>query len=296
MAWAEASRRSAEAAFEHADRLSPRDREFLEAVVALRRGETSRAELMLAAYVRAHPSDSEAWYYVGEIQFHGEPLRGGSLISARNALDKALQFDPSDLGALYHLVRIAIMEGDQERLEELSNRFLTLSPTGERTLELRALKAAGQSDSAEFEAVLGELRHSPDTYLPIAVWSVATFGQDPAGASAIAGLMTADDRPDDVRGAGHLQKAFLALSQGHYPEALAELDAADRFGDPDALEAGEARETPRARSLRRPDSLGARGAAGQRAWVAPRGIRKRMMPERRRGNPYLDYQPGSSWS
>jgi tetratricopeptide (TPR) repeat protein len=237
LAWAEASRQSAEAAFRHADRLSPRDREFLEAIVALRRGETSKAELMLAAYVRTHPSDSEAWYQLGEIQFHGEPLKGGSMTASQDALESALQFDPSDLGALYHLVRLAIKEGDPERVETLSNRFLSLSPTGGRTLELRALKAASQSNDADFEAVLSELQDSPDTFLPIAVWSVATFGQNPAAASVIARLMTADDRPDDVRGAGHLQMAYLALSLGRYPQALAELDAAEQFNDPDALEA-----------------------------------------------------------
>jgi tetratricopeptide (TPR) repeat protein len=236
LAWAEASRISAEAAYRHADRLAPREREFLEAVVALRRGNTSEAEQMLRSHVRVHPTDPEAWYQLGEILFHGEPLRGGSMSAAREPLERALVYDPGDLGALYHLVRIAIKDGDQARLDSLAARFVALSPGGERTLELRALQAATRDAEDTFEAILAEMGSSPDPFLPIAVWSMAVFGQDPARGEAIARLMTAADRPRDVQAAGHLQLAYLAMARGRHRTALEHLDQAEAMGDPDARE------------------------------------------------------------
>lgn len=237
VAWAEASRRSAEAAYRHSERLAPRERQFLEAVLALRRGNTSEAEQLLRSHVRAHPDDPEAWYQLGEILFHGEPLRGGSMTAARDPFERTLFYDPGDLGALYHLVRIAIRDEDAARLDTLTRRFIALSPSGERTLELRALQAVSQGQADTFEAILGEMTESPDPFLPIAVWSVAVFGQNPAWAQRIANLMTAPDRPREVRGSGHVQLAFLALAQGRYTDALQRLTQAERLGDPDAEEA-----------------------------------------------------------
>jgi tetratricopeptide (TPR) repeat protein len=81
------------------------------------------------------------------------------------------------------------------------------------------------------------MQNSPDPFLPIAVWSIGVFGQDLAGASEAARLMTGDDRPSLVRGSGHLQLAYLALAQGRYEEARSELEQARILGDPDAAEA-----------------------------------------------------------
>ena len=83
------------------------------------------------------------------------------------------------------------------RLDSLTAQFVALSPAGERTLELRALHAVSEADSISFERILGEMRGSADPFLPIAVWSVATFGQSPADAESVARLMTASDRPAD---------------------------------------------------------------------------------------------------
>ncbi|MFQ5674821.1 MAG: protein kinase [bacterium] len=237
LAWAEESRVSAELAYRHSQPLSDHDRQFLEAVVALRRGQASKAEEMFRIIVRAYPDDAEAWYQLGELMFHGNPLRGGSMSAAREALSQALFYDPSDLGALYHLVRIAAKNRDRAMLDSLTNRFVELSPSGQRTLELRALRAFTVDDTLDANSIVAELRNSPDTFLPLAVWSVATFAHDLHGAVPIARLMTESDRPRDVRARGHFLLAHLELARGRRRAAENELQTASLLGDPGAREA-----------------------------------------------------------
>jgi tRNA A-37 threonylcarbamoyl transferase component Bud32/TolB-like protein len=226
LAWADDSRRSAELAFRHSSRLSTHDRRFLEAVLAMRRGQSGDAEQRLRAIVQAYPDDAEAWYQMGELLFHGSPLRGGSMTSAREPFSRALFFDPGDLGALYHLVRIAARDGNRRELDSLAARFYQLSPAGDRTLELRALQAYTTHDSAGVDSVMAGFGRAPDGILPLAVWSVAVFAGSITGAERIARLMTEPSRPRDVRSQGHILLAHLALARGRLKAAWSELGAA----------------------------------------------------------------------
>jgi serine/threonine-protein kinase len=230
LAWADDSRRSAELAFRHSSRLSVHDRRFLEAVLAMRRGRSGDAEQQFRAIVQAYPDDAEAWYQLGEVLFHGNPLRGVSMTVAREPFSRALFFDPGDLGALYHLVRIAVRDGNRSELDSLAARFLQLSPAGDRTLELRALQAYTTHDSAAVDSVVAEFGRAPDGILPIAVWSVAVFAQNIPGAERIARLLTEPARPRDVRAQGHVLLAHLALASGRESVAWSELRAAGELG------------------------------------------------------------------
>jgi tRNA A-37 threonylcarbamoyl transferase component Bud32/TolB-like protein len=226
LAWAHAARQSADLAFLHSSRLSDHDRRFLEAVVAMRRGRSGDAEQQFHAIVQAYPDDAEAWYQLGELLFHGNPLRGGSMTDAREPFTRALFFDPGDLGALYHLVRIAARDGNQTELDSLAARFYQLSPAGDRTLELRWLQASTRRDSAGLDSVNAALGRAADGILPLAAWSAAVFAHDIPGARRIARLMTEPSRSRDVRAQGHILLAHLALALGQVSAAWRELDAA----------------------------------------------------------------------
>ena len=230
LAWADESRRSAELAFRHSSRLSVHDRRFLEAVLAMRRGRSGDAERQFRAIVQAYPDDSEAWYQLGELVFHGNPLRGVSMTAAREPFSRALFFDPGDLGALYHLVRIAARNGSRSELDSLAARFYQLSPAGDRTLELRALQAYTTHDSAGADSVVAEFGRAPDGILPLAAWSVAVFARNIAGAERIARLLTQPGRPRDVRAQGHILLAHLELARGRRSAAWSELEAAGKLG------------------------------------------------------------------
>ena len=231
LVWAEDSRRSAELAFRHSSRLSTHDRRFLEAVLAMRRGRSGDAEQQFRAIVQAYPDDAEAWYQMGELLFHGSPLRGGSMTSAREPFARALFFDPGDLGALYHLARIAVRDGNRSGLDSLAARFYQLSPAGDRTLELRALQAYTTHDSSGVDSVMAGFGRAPDGILPIAVWSAAVFARNIPGAKRIARLMTEPARPRDVRAQGHILLAHLELAGGRLRAAWSELKAAGELGN-----------------------------------------------------------------
>ncbi len=224
------SRRSAELAFRHSSRLSVHDRRFLEAVLAMRRARSADAEQRLSAIVQAYPDDAEAWYQLGEIQFHGSPLRGKSMLAAREPFSRALFFDPGDIGALYHLARIAVRDRNPRELDSIAVRSFQLSPAGDRTLELRALQAYTTHDSAAIDSVVAEFGRAPDRILPIAVWSVAVFAENIPGAERIARLLTEPARPRDVRAQGHILLAHLELARGRVKAAWRELDAAGQLG------------------------------------------------------------------
>ena len=230
LAWADESRRSAELAFHHSSRLSVHDRRFLEAVLAMRRGRSGDAEQQFRAIVQAYPDDSEAWYQLGELVFHGNPLRGVSMTAARAPFSRALFFDPGDLGALYHLVRIAARNGNRSELDSLAARFYQLSPAGDRTLELRALQAYTTHDSAGADSVVAEFGRAPDGILPLAAWSVAVFARNIPGAERIARLLPQPGRPRDVRAQGHILLAHLELARGRRSAAWSELEAARKLG------------------------------------------------------------------
>ena len=86
LVWVDESRRSAELAFRHSSRLSVHDRRFLEAVLAMRRARSGDAEQQFRAIVQAYPDDAEAWYQLGELLFHGNPLRGVSMTARQGAV------------------------------------------------------------------------------------------------------------------------------------------------------------------------------------------------------------------
>jgi serine/threonine-protein kinase len=226
MAWADDARRSAELAYLHSGRLSAHDRRFLEALLATRRGKSGEAEQQFRAIIQSWPDDAEAWYQLGELLFHGSPLQGESAARAQEPFSRALFLDPGDLGAIYHLVRIAAGTGNQRALDSLAARFFQLSPEGDRTLELRMLQALATSDTVAVDSVMTAFGRTPDGALAIALWSIAVFAQDIPAATRMAGIMTGPARPRDVRAQGHVLLAYLALAGGRLSAARSELRAA----------------------------------------------------------------------
>ena len=237
LAWADASQKSADQALEYAGRLTQHQRAFLEAVVALRHGDTWKSDGMFRDLVATYPDDAEAWYQLGEIEFHSNPLRGRSMIEARESLRRALFYDPADLGAMYHLLRILARMRDLPALESLAKEFFALTPSGDRTLELRALQAFTTGDDKARNAILDEVALAPDNSLPLILWSVGVFAQDVPSALRVTELMRKPARPRDVQALGWLEAAHLEVARGRIDVAKAALARARELGNPDAASA-----------------------------------------------------------
>jgi tetratricopeptide (TPR) repeat protein len=85
----ELAQETAELAVRHADRLSKRDRDLLEALLAWRRGAHAEAEELYRGLVRAYPDEVEAWFELGEVLMHGNPLHGRSFAEAWDAFSRS---------------------------------------------------------------------------------------------------------------------------------------------------------------------------------------------------------------
>jgi tetratricopeptide (TPR) repeat protein len=227
---------AAEQALRNSDRLPDRERQLLQAFVAWRRG-SPRAESLYRAIIGAYPNDVEAWIQLGEVLFHYGPLGGRSISQSREAWERVLSFEPDHLGALYHLARVASVEGRRGELQLLTDRVLALSPQSERALEARALRAFSLGDPEEQERVLAEVRLASDSAALGIMRIVATYTDNLAGAVALAQPVTAETRSDEVCALAHVSLAYLEVARGRWRAAREELARAARVDAVWALEA-----------------------------------------------------------
>ena len=226
---------AAERALQSSDRLPERERQLLHAFVAWRRGSV-RAETLYRSIIGTYPNDVEAWIQLAEVLFHYGPLCGRSIRESREAWERVLTFEPDHLGALYHLARIASVEGRRGELDLLTDRVLALSPQSERALEARALRAFGLGDPDGQERVLAELRLASDDAALGVMRIVATYTDDLSAAASIARSVTAQSRSDEIRVLAHVLLAYLEVARGRWRAAREELAAASRLDPVRALE------------------------------------------------------------
>ncbi len=227
-------RMSAEQAVRYSGRLSEHDRRLFEALQTVRRADVVEAERLYHAILGTYPDDVEAWFQLGELQFHFGPFRGQSVAESREDFERVLSFEPNDLHSLTHLVRIAAVEAKYAELEALVSRYLGLNPEADRAIEIRALRAFALEDAPDQRAVLGELRRAPDGTLMVTAWAVAIFTGNIAGAFDLATLLTEPSRSPEIQVLGHVYRANLELARGRWSRAKAELEATEPL-DPAAF-------------------------------------------------------------
>jgi tetratricopeptide (TPR) repeat protein len=228
-------REAAEQAFRHSGRLSEHDRQFLEAMVAARQGDATRAELLYRAIVGTHPDDVEAWFQLGEVLFHYGPLYGRPIATSREAFERVLFYEPDDLNSLTHLIRIALREGRLEETDSLARRFLALEPAADRVVEVRAQHAFALGSEEERQQVILELEGAPDRSLLVSVWSIPLF-VNLDGGERVARILTQPSRSHEIRALGHLYLAHIAAVRGRWAQAQAEFAAAAANDPPRAIE------------------------------------------------------------
>jgi tetratricopeptide (TPR) repeat protein len=204
---------AAEEAAALSDRLSDRDRQLVQAMVAWRRGDARVAEDMYRTILGIWPDDVESWLQLAEVLNHAGPLRGESISVSREPFERVLRYEPDHLLSLWHLARIDVMEGRFDDAADKVRRIEALSPEGDRTLELSAMLAA-HGDSATWQAVVDRLMDAQDITRRMTPWNVAVFAGRIDRAIGAAAAMAEPDRGREVRATGHLVQAIYALALG----------------------------------------------------------------------------------
>jgi tetratricopeptide (TPR) repeat protein len=175
---------------------------------------------------------------LGEVLFHYGPEQGRSIAASRAPFERVLYFDPGYVSALVHLARIAATEGRRAAVDSIVGVIDRLSPSSDRDLEMRVLRAYVARDVAAQQRVLTELGRASDATLTLPVWDVAVFAGDLDGAQAIARILTEPTRSRDAQALGHVIVANLVLAQGKLAAARAELTRAAAVDPVRALEYG----------------------------------------------------------
>jgi DNA-binding SARP family transcriptional activator/tetratricopeptide (TPR) repeat protein len=102
--------RSVWTAARHAHRLPARTRLLVDAAIARRRGETSRADALYQEVLSISRDDFEATFQLAETRFHDGPVKGAPFTSSKPYWNEVLRLDPGNGFALVHLARIAASE------------------------------------------------------------------------------------------------------------------------------------------------------------------------------------------
>ena len=225
----ELARQLADLGAEHRNRLSEHDRYLFDAQRAWLSGAVTEAEAHYATITSIYPGDVEAWFLLGDLLFHSNPLRGRSAVEARGPFERALALEPDHLTSLVHLVRIAALEGNREEALELASRVIDLSPEGDEVLAMRAFRAYATGDDPEIRAVIGALRSARLAAIALAFTDVAVYAGDLGAAESLARELTGVARSNEMRALFHVLLAHLALARRKPDAAIAELRTAERL-------------------------------------------------------------------
>ena len=218
------------------ERLAPRDRILLDAQRAWLAGATGEAESLYQATVTNYPDDVEAWFLLGDLRFHSNPLRGRSVVEAKPAFERALALDPDHVTALVHLVRIAALEGNETERDRLIEQVIALSPEGDRAMPMEALRAFARRDRKAMETVTNRLLEARPLVAGVAFADIALYSGNLGGAEELGRSFMRTLRDGELRALGHIVLAHVLGAQGRWREARAELIAAEPLAPAWALE------------------------------------------------------------
>ncbi|HET7457580.1 MAG TPA: tetratricopeptide repeat protein, partial [Gemmatimonadaceae bacterium] len=227
------ARASAEQAIRYSSRLADDDRALLVAFLAWQRGDADEAERLYRAALRRHPDNVEAWYNLGEVLFHFSAGRGGSMVAARPAFERALFLDPQNSDARLHLLDIAAKEG---RRADFDSLLADIDARNPYVLRRRALRTFAAGTRAQQDSVLAEMRTATDGTPIVTTWGVATYLQDLPAAARVAALLTDPSREREAQAFGHVLLAQIALGEGRWHAAVSEADSAAPLDRVAALE------------------------------------------------------------
>jgi hypothetical protein len=223
------ARQTADQGAAHHERLSAHDRLVFAAQRAWLHGAVDQAESLYTTITASYPDDLEAWFHLGDLLFHSNPLRGRSATEARQPFERVLRLDPGHVGAMVHLARIAGIERRTAEMLDLATRVVRASPEGDQALAMRALDAYARRDDAAVARVDAELQNARAITVAIAFADVALYSGNLPGAQRFARGFLQVARSAELRALCHVLLAHLALALDDADGTQAELAAAERL-------------------------------------------------------------------
>ena len=230
--------RAEEHAWRLRDRLSPRDRILLEAVIGPRGPRISSGAELLSARVRAveaTPDQADAWYHLGDLYYHYGSLLGILDAHERSAtaFRRSLALDSTFAAPLGHLVNLLAERGDTTSLRRLGAIYLSVDSTNVGALYTRWRVAQALRDLTLLADVRQRIDSSKGSDAAIVSLWPWDAGLDLADADrAIEANRRNAATPGD-RSLVHWATIVLEFNRGHPKKALATIDSA--FSDPHDL-------------------------------------------------------------
>jgi serine/threonine protein kinase/cytochrome c-type biogenesis protein CcmH/NrfG len=178
-------RTSAERALDFAERLSPRDKSLLEALLHRRHGRNREAEQAYRAILHRYPNEVEALLQLGEVLFHDNPRVGRDMLESFEPFRRVLELEPSNANARIHLARLHALRGEHGPLREIADAFAVSSAESERLHEVEALRAFVLDDAARQDRIVEQLAGKPAPFLFYAAHGVTRFARSADGAQRI---------------------------------------------------------------------------------------------------------------
>jgi len=221
------ARELADRGFDHRQRLSPHDRLVFSAQRAWLHGAVAEAESLYNTITGTYPDDVEAWFHLGDLIFHSNPLRGRSAVEARGPFERVIRLDPDHVAAMVHLARISAIEARRGEMLDLIERILRVSPQGDQALAMRALRAFSGEDRAAMTRVAEELQEARAITVAIAFSDVALYAGNLGGAELLARSFIQVARSPELRALCHIVLAHLALAAERAEVARQELEQAE---------------------------------------------------------------------
>jgi tetratricopeptide (TPR) repeat protein len=227
---------STEQALRYREGLGERERRIIEAQHAWRVGRSGEAESLCRSLVADYPDDVEAWFQLGEVLVHGNPLRGRSSVEARPAFEQVLARDPDNGEALIHLARIASIEGNRPEVDTLVRRALAAIRGGPEVVETRAFRAFVLGDRPGQKRITQRILANPGGVPAVTALEVAVTADNLEDTERFGRWLTGASQAPDVQGYGHRMLAQAALAHGQWRRAWSELTLTARLDSIPALE------------------------------------------------------------
>jgi tetratricopeptide (TPR) repeat protein len=228
----ELARTPAARALRQAERLPRGAKLQLEGTLARLEGDLDRAEQIYRQLIMYSPNDAEAWYGLGDVMHHYNPVRGRPLSEAVPYFERALRLQPDNMSVRLHLANIAARHRNYARHDSL----IASLPTNARFARfIRLVQAFATNDTGAQTRASREFREADDRILAEALHYIVRLAHNPAGGLRF--LATVEQPGKDRRSVAyaHYLRGGLQLDMGRWSAARRELELADSLGNPSAL-------------------------------------------------------------